>query len=256
MKKQMLFPMIGMLLLLSVSCAGEKVQQTEEKGETAGQDKPADETEEAAEGEQISVLEDEEQDQAVFREPEAWEQAYLEYLDTLQYGESCTYSLIYVDEDEIPELVIDAGYEAGGCRILTWHEDRLDMLQTNRLNFTYVEKGNLLCNSDGNMGYYYDLVYTIENGKWKNIGEGIYTFGEDGIQQDENGDFIYEYSWMEQPVDQSEYERQFHAIYPETEGKVPEQYEILKEIRSILETKEIASAAHRYELAVEDLTWS
>ena len=33
-------------------------------------------------------------------------------------------------------------------------------------------------------------------------------------------------------------------------------YEILKEIRSILETKEIASAAHRYELAVEDLTWS
>lgn len=98
------------------------------------------------------------QDQAVFREPEAWEQAYLEYLDTLQYGESCTYSLIYVDEDEIPELVIDAGYEAGGCRILTWHEEILDMLQTNRLNFTYVEKGNLLCNSDGNMGYYYDLV--------------------------------------------------------------------------------------------------
>lgn len=98
------------------------------------------------------------QDQAVFREPEAWEQAYLEYLDTLQYGESCTFSLIYVDEDEIPELVINAGYEAGGCRILTWHEEILDMLQTNRLNFTYVEKENLLCNSDGNMGYYYDLV--------------------------------------------------------------------------------------------------
>ncbi len=33
-------------------------------------------------------------------------------------------------------------------------------------------------------------------------------------------------------------------------------YEILKEIRSILETKEIESAAHRYELAVEDLIWS
>ncbi len=29
-----------------------------------------------------------------------------------------TYSLIYVNEDAIPELVLDTGVEVGGCQIL------------------------------------------------------------------------------------------------------------------------------------------
>ena len=77
-------------------------------------------------------------------EIEDWAQAYLDYVNTYEFSDSWTYSLIYVDEDEIPELVMDTGVEAGGCMILTWQEGILDVLQTLRLNFTYVEKGNLL----------------------------------------------------------------------------------------------------------------
>lgn len=32
---------------------------------------------------------------------------------------TCTYSLIYVNDD-VPELFIDTGVEAGGCQILTF----------------------------------------------------------------------------------------------------------------------------------------
>lgn len=187
---------------------------------------------------------------------EPWEQAYLDYLDGFEVSNSCTYSLIYVDEDEIPELVIDSGVEAGGCQILTWHDEILDVLQTSRLYFTYVEKGNLLCNSEGNMGYYYDNVYAIHDGMWEFVGGGTYSDPADGPKVDENDNFIYEYHWLEQPVEKSEYEQKFRAIYPEKEGKIPEVYYIKDEMYSILKTKETTSVKHHYELIVEDLTWT
>lgn len=187
---------------------------------------------------------------------EPWEQAYLDYLDGFGVSSSCTYSLIFVDEDEIPELVIDSGVEAGGCQILTWHEGVLDVLQTSRLYFTYVEKGNLLCNSEGNMGYYYDNVYTMKDGMWEFVGGGTYSDPPDGPKFDENDDYIYEYHWLEQPVEKSEYEQKFHAIYPEKAAKTPEAYYIKDEMYSILKTGETTSVSHRYELIVEDLTWT
>ena len=48
--------------------------------------------------------------------PDGWKQAYLDWLDESEYADICTYSLIYVDEDEIPELVSNTGVEAGDVR--------------------------------------------------------------------------------------------------------------------------------------------
>lgn len=186
----------------------------------------------------------------------AWKKAYLEYLSAFEYADSCTYSFIYVDEDEIPELVIDTSVEAGGCQILTWHEGNADVLQTSRLYFTYIEKGNLLCNSEGNMGYYYDNVYTIKGGMWEFFGGGTYHDPPSGPQLDENGNEIFEYEWLQEPVEASEYEERFHGVYPEKQGKTPEIYYIKDEITSLLKTGKAMSASHRYELIVQDLTWT
>ncbi|MDE5598267.1 MAG: hypothetical protein K2J04_10590, partial [Lachnospiraceae bacterium] len=73
------------------------------------------------------------------KEFEDWKAAYLAYLDALESADRYTYSLIYVDEDEIPELMLDRGYEAGGCFILTYHDGILDGWQSRRLNVTYIE---------------------------------------------------------------------------------------------------------------------
>lgn len=190
------------------------------------------------------------------QDTELWKSAYLEYLTDLEYSDSFTYSLIFVDEDEVPELVADSGFEAGGCQILTWHDGILDVLQTSRLYFTYIEKGNLLCNSEGNMGYYYDNVYTIKDDMWEFIGGGTYHDPPSGPESDENGNEVFEYEWLEQPVEQSEYEQKLHAIYPEKQGKMPETYYIKDEICSLLKTGKTTSANHRYELVVEDITWT
>lgn len=187
---------------------------------------------------------------------EGWELAYFEYLNALESNASFTYSLIYVDEDDIPELVIDTGYEAGGCMLLTWHNNRLDVLQTSRLYFNYIEKGNLLCNQEGNMGYYYDDVYSIQDGKWVFLCGGTYHDGADGAKVDEEGNFIYEYAWNEETVSEADYNEKLNAAYPLAQSAEPEKYYILDEILSVLRTGDVTSAGHRYELVVEDLTWT
>lgn len=177
---------------------------------------------------------------------EEWKQAYLNYLEEDNYADTCTYSLIYVDDDNIPEMVIDTGYAAGGCRLLTFHDHVLDVWQSARLNVTYIERGNLICNSDGNMGYYYDNVYTIQDGKWVYVDGGIKGDGPDGVQIGENGDYLEFFYWTgEEPwnreeywfgeeMTEEEYEARLNAIYPMEQSMYPQEYYILDEIKSML----------------------
>lgn len=211
-----------------------------------------------SDSEENSATEEEEDsaEEADSYEMEDWERAYLDFVNSLEQGSYFTYSLIYVDEDEIPELVLDTGVEAGGCNILTWHDGVLDGLQTMRLNFTYIKKGNLLCNSDGHMGYYYDSVFTIEDGKWVIVAGGTYEDGPNGPRLDENDMFIYDYYWMDQAVDQEEYEAELEKVYPAGQAERPAPYYIKDELTSLLKTGETMSAGHRYELIVEDITWT
>ncbi len=189
--------------------------------------------------------------------------AYLSFLDLL-LGEGgangFSFSLIYVDDDDIPELVIDSGYEAGGCIVLTFHDGVMDGWQSSRLYFTYIERGNLICNSEGNMGHYYDWVYTIQDGKWCCVDGGEYGDPPDADrpQLDENGELIYVYRWGEEEevVSEEEYEERLSQIYPTEQQMRPQKYYVLREIRSVLETGGVTSADHRYELVVEDLTWT
>ncbi len=49
---------------------------------------------------------------------EKWAKAYIEYMNLEKNARQFTYSLIYVNEDAIPELVLDTGVEVDGCQIL------------------------------------------------------------------------------------------------------------------------------------------
>lgn len=228
-------------------------EKTAELNEGAKDSEGNSSKEEVGSGEDVvKKKEDSEEDNS---KKENYREAYLSYLDEFEYADECTYSLIYVDDDNIPELVIDNGYEAAGCIILTFHDGVLDEWQSSRLNFTYIERGNLICNSDGHMGYYYDWVYTIQDGKWCYVDGGVYGDPPDGPRFDENEDYIYVYQWGEDEVSEEEYGNRLNGVYPLERQKHAEKYYILKEIRSVLETGDVTSAGHRYELIVEDMTW-
>lgn len=200
-----------------------------------------------------------------FMTVEDWRSIYLTYLEEMEYADSFTYTLIYVDEDYIPELVVDRGSCAGGCMILTVHDNVVDEFETIRLGFSYVEQGNKLCNADGNMGHYFDHVYTIRDGKWEYVAGGEYGDGPEGVQLDENGNEIFVYYWNDVEVDEEEYDRQLNAVFPGEQAVDPQRqaldpkenegYYIASEMRSLLLTGNVTSAKHRYELVEGDMTW-
>lgn len=269
MKKIKAILLICLSLTILCACAGSEAVPEENVGkETAGQDESQKESGEGSNPKETSGQDnrkgkaDPEGDSGEGENGNGAETdyraAYLSYLEEFEYADECTYSLIYVDDDDIPELVIDNGYEAAGCIVLTFHDGVMDAWQSSRLNFTYIERGNLICNSDGHMGYYYDFVYTIQDGKWEYVDGGVYGDPPDGPQFDENEDYIYVYRWgeEEEEVSEEEYETRLNEVYPLEQQKHPEKYYILKEMRSVLETGDVTSAGHRYEMIVENLTWT
>lgn len=193
----------------------------------------------------------------------AWAEAYLDYLDKDQTEDEPAkyYSLIYVDDDDIPELVVDTGFEAGGCQILTWHGGLLDVLQTSRLYFQYIERGNLLDNCDGHMGYYYDLVYTIHDGRWVQIFNGEYSeFAEDSDPDEDydeelgRWDTLY-YSVNGKETDKDTYYKELNKVFDKNRLKEVVDYLILDDLLSYLKTGKMIYEDHRYELFTEDCTW-
>lgn len=151
---------------------------------------------------------------------QTWRTAYSTWIK--QNGEAYfKYDLIYVNDDDVPELVVSTGAEAGGCQILTYGEGALQVLQTRRLYFTYVRRGNLLCNADGHMDSYFDDVYTIENGRWRCIASGL-SWGYYGEFSEVLGRYLCEnYQWNGQSVSVAEYLNALSQIYPKTRAEEP-----------------------------------
>lgn len=273
MKRTHIIFIAAFLLLGTVACGTEQINNSNINNQNILQEEEGSDNQIASDhtkdlGKETIQSETEQKDTEWVQKEEVrnnagdWKSAYIKYLDSLkntmdeEEQEGCTYSLIYVNEDEIPELVIDTGNEAGGCQILTYQDGKVDVLQTRRLNFGYFEKKNLLCNSDGNMGCYYDDVYTINDGKWEYIAGGEWGDGEDGMQVDEKGDLIYVYRWEGEEMEESAYEAKLKEVFDWEQAKRPERYYILTEMKSLLETGKTTSADHRYELVVEDVTWT
>ena len=143
-----------------------------------------------------------------------WQKAYAA---AIRDGKNAgyTYCLIDVDGNDIPEMVVNTGFEAGGCQIYTYSDGQAHALQTNRLYFTYLPGQNLLCNSEGNMGYYYDIISRIQEGKWETVASGEYDT-TNGECDEERGRYICRnYIWNQKPVTREAYMAAFDAVYDE-----------------------------------------
>lgn len=191
----------------------------------------------------------------------SWQEGYLAYIDEFLKADSSDYSyaLIYVDDDDIPELVCESGYEAGGCTILSYYDGKVTLLQTSRLYFNYIEESGLLCNSEGLQGYYYDLVFYLKNGEWKRIFAGeYYAFDESiGPEYDEESGRYHTLHHVidNEELDEKTYLARLNEVYDETQAQEPEEYLTLDDLTAFLSTGELAYAEHRFELVVEDCTW-
>lgn len=152
---------------------------------------------------------------------QTWQQAYIGLIQNDQVlGGYEGYDLIYLDDDEIPELVEIGNSAAAGCRLISYFDGELDVTQLNRLNFSYLEREGLLCNSDGNMDNYYDLVYRLADGKLTLIAQGYYGAEDNSrVQFDESGEPIYRYDWNGTEMSSGEYEKELNAVFDTKRAK-------------------------------------
>lgn len=225
---------------------------------------------EIEEEEEDIVEEPEEEEEDIVEEPEdeeitveEWCEAYASYI-ARDGREGGSYALIDVNGDSIYELVIEGTNEAEGNVILTYNEDGIDELQTARLSFDFVPGGNVLRNSDGHMGYYYDDLYTIEDGRWFMLESGWYEMDSNN-EYDDYGWMNLNYFWDGASVSKSDYYTRLQELYDfdgaQTLGFTIDKNSMLDDLKSyspeLVDTYntyfEESDEIHTYEIVVADV---
>ena len=150
----------------------------------------------------------------------AWKDAYIDIVKKADPYEWEGFTLIYLDDDDVPELIKAGKYEAIGNVLVAYTEDGVKENQLNRLYFSYIERGNQLCNSEGLMDYYYDLVLTLQDGELILTDQGYYGAEDNtNVQFDENGEPVYRYEWNGKQVTKDEYAEELNAVYDLSKAK-------------------------------------
>lgn len=109
------------------------------------------------------------------------------------------------------------------------------------------------------MGYYYDFIYSIEDGKWKEIFNGEYSGfdNEEEVDYDEEtGRYICtEYLIDGKETDEKGYYKALKKVYDLNSARDVQSFLIYDDLISYLETGKYLFESHSYELFVGDCTW-
>lgn len=103
--------------------------------------------------------------EAPFSEP--WRQAYSDYVKKADKEGYNSFNLIYVDNDDVPELFLGSGIEATGERLCTYHNGKIvEQTLYRTYSTSYIENSGLIQNYYGSQGCYGIEIYKLENGKF------------------------------------------------------------------------------------------
>lgn len=150
-----------------------------------------------------------------------WKSAYLnvieereEQKEKLGYVYDSRYALVYVDNDDIPELYVNGWSEAEGDLIYSYKNSRLIEQYLGRLfGGKYVERSGIVINQNGHMGQYYDNVYKLDPNGFSQILKASYTERYVPLENSKNDDYeiINEYFINGKTVSKDEYNAAINA---------------------------------------------
>lgn len=141
-----------------------------------------------------------------------WKQ---EYINWVNQRPDWIYVLFDVNGDDIPEIAAHSGNMADGGAVGTYANGKVQEIPIARYGLISVQGQNVVDNSDGHMGRYYDYVYKIDDGKWVQIGDGEYGDGGDAtVETDEYGNdtINFKYTWNGEEVSEDEYSAKLKKV--------------------------------------------
>lgn len=139
-----------------------------------------------------------------------WKEAYINFINKLHvtegYDGDFEYSLIYVDDDDIPELYIFTQVMCSGEIVVSFYDGKIRSMNRDRVGIAYIEYGGLLYNRTGAMGSYPCNIYMLEKGEFTEIGTGC-----EYEHQDEQN-IYYVYFWEGKEVTEEEYMKHINNL--------------------------------------------
>ena len=152
---------------------------------------------------------------------ERWKEIYLEliekWLNDKNIGDTDafdspyhSYRLIYLNDDSVPELVAASQFGAAGSKIYSIINGKV-ISMSGGTEFFYKERGNLLDDCAGRMGYYFDSIWQIgENGF-----ERIYNCENEVYEWDDDMNPTKQEFWIDgRPASKQEYYELVDGIIP------------------------------------------
>ncbi|MCL2696394.1 MAG: hypothetical protein FWE69_08745 [Clostridiales bacterium] len=165
----------------------------------------------------------------------AWKQIYIDYINEYEREHDVVkpeYSLVYINDDDIPELFIQGVDRAEGSTLCVFDGDRLNAVYLEAdPGFSYIERASIFHDQGGHMDRYYDIVYRIQNNQIVTMHAGRFGWEDDTvIQVDEDGNvvkvdeydyFLYYYFWNGTQVSESEYAENLRLAFDTAQAKHP-----------------------------------
>lgn len=141
-----------------------------------------------------------------------WQRAYVDYIE-INKDEYSLYALVFIDDDDVPELYMSGLNEATGDGVYSLKhgaivEQKLGLIGGG----SYIYKGGTFANQNGNMGVYYTDVYKLTADGFKKT---FSAYKCEKIETSENGDstLSYEYFVEGKRVDAKNYEDAVSASF-------------------------------------------
>ena len=145
-----------------------------------------------------------------------WKKLFIDYINDNPVDDpvSPCYSLIYINDDDIPELWIDYGVGYRGNALCTISGEELDVINFYHDGLSYIERQNLFLLSGGRMDNFSDYVYCIQNNGFVRLYTGNYGAGNfSSAEYNAEGNPIYRYYWDEKEVSEKVYERLLNSVF-------------------------------------------
>ena len=142
-----------------------------------------------------------------------WAKAYSEFIeedteDDLKLRDHAEYQLIYIDNDDIPELWVDYYYGYAGGKICTFDGKEVRSIPLDGDGkFEYLEGEGRFYISGGGMDDFWDSVYTLHNGSFEETARGtceVLSWDEPSVSL---------YRWEGVQVSENEYQQNLSSAF-------------------------------------------
>ncbi len=152
------------------------------------------------------------QEEPIEKKSDEWKTAYLNLLESKK-DTHYSFSLVYIDSDNVPELYMSGDCEATGDGVYSYKNGAVVEQRLNRIGGGYyIPKSGELYNQNGNMGCYYTSIYKLTDEGFVKTFSGSTT---ERVESFPDGEYelSYEYTIGDEVVSEEEFDAAVNSAF-------------------------------------------